>query len=194
MNCRQAPAPLHVPSRPQVLASLAGHVCGSRGFVPDETKVHVPMAVGAEHVLQVSVQAPLQQTPSTQKLLAHSAAQPHTSPSCLPPLASLRHTPPGPPSAPSERASPPFVADLASPPSTRMLSLGAVLPWPPPQPSAASARLAPHTTRAQRRLPPLISRHPSRHETGSTREVERPRRERVHERFFRARRPVTGRR
>jgi hypothetical protein len=57
------------------------HVLASRGFVPAGANVHVPMAVGAAHVLQVSVHALLQHTPSTQKLLAQSAAHLHASPS-----------------------------------------------------------------------------------------------------------------
>jgi hypothetical protein len=78
---RQAPAPSHVPSCPQVIGSEAAHVCVSRGFVPAGTNVQVPMAVGAEHVLHVSAQAVLQQTPSTQKLLVHSLLQPQAWPS-----------------------------------------------------------------------------------------------------------------
>jgi hypothetical protein len=78
---RHAPAPSQVPSSPHVVGSLAAQVRASRGFVPAGAKVHVPMAVGAAHVLHVSVQAPLQHTPSTQKLLVHSPSHPQAWPS-----------------------------------------------------------------------------------------------------------------
>jgi hypothetical protein len=106
-----------VPSSPQVFASLAGQVWASRGFVPAGAKVHVPIAVGAVHVLQVSVQALLQQTPSTQKVLAQSAAQEQASPSCLPPLASLTQTSRPDPSDRTSRASISTWSEIASPPS-----------------------------------------------------------------------------
>src|SRR5271170_4073140 len=67
---RHAPAPSHMPSKPHVVGSAFTHDEAWRGGAPDERNVHVPGFVPA-HVLHDSVQAVLQQTPSTQKLLAH---------------------------------------------------------------------------------------------------------------------------
>jgi len=52
------------------------HAEAWRGGSPDETNVHVPGFAPA-HVLHDSVQAVLQHTPSTQKLLAHWPLQVH---------------------------------------------------------------------------------------------------------------------
>ncbi len=75
--CRQAPAPLQVPSSPQVDASVFGHSPALAGTSPRATNEHVPIEGASAHDLQVSLQATLQQTPSAQKPLAHSPAQPH---------------------------------------------------------------------------------------------------------------------
>jgi len=60
--------------------SLLGHTPADRGGSPAATKLQMP---GAEIVLQdlhVSVQALLQQTPSTQNPLSQSPAQPQAVP------------------------------------------------------------------------------------------------------------------
>ena len=69
---RQAPAPSQVPSSPQVDGLLAPH--SSRGLVPGSAALHVPRLFVAAQVLQLPVQAVLQQTPSTQKPLPQSPA------------------------------------------------------------------------------------------------------------------------
>jgi hypothetical protein len=70
---------------------------GVRGASPAATKLHVPGADFVLHDLQVSLQALLQQTPSTQNPLAQAAPHAHAAP-----LAALV-----PPSRPQEIASPP---------------------------------------------------------------------------------------
>src|SRR5262249_45350548 len=64
---RHAPCPSHVPSRPQVATSDIAHVVARRGFCPAGTGAHVPIDSWVLHAMHVSVQAVLQQTPSTQK-------------------------------------------------------------------------------------------------------------------------------
>jgi hypothetical protein len=65
---RHFPWPSQVPSRPQLDAGDAAQSL-ARPLSPFATKEHVPGAFGPLQVLHVSVQALLQQTPSTQKLL-----------------------------------------------------------------------------------------------------------------------------
>jgi hypothetical protein len=77
---RQAPAPLHAPSSPQVEMSDCGHTLAARGGEPFGTKEHVPGAAAVLHALHVSVQAVLQQTPSTQNPLVQSPPHPHACP------------------------------------------------------------------------------------------------------------------
>lgn len=60
--------------------SLFGHSDGARGGSPAATNVQVPGAEIVLHALHVSVQALLQQTPSTQKPLAQSPLQPQAVP------------------------------------------------------------------------------------------------------------------
>jgi hypothetical protein len=74
---RHPPAPSQVPSKPQVEASAAWQVVGSRGFVPAVRKVQMPIEPPALHVLHDSVQAALQHKPSTQKLLVQSDPHMH---------------------------------------------------------------------------------------------------------------------
>jgi hypothetical protein len=77
---RQPPLPSQVPSIPQVDTSVAGQSVASRGAPPAGTNVQTP---GDPWVLQarhLSVQAVLQQTPSTQKPLWQSLAQAQLSP------------------------------------------------------------------------------------------------------------------
>jgi hypothetical protein len=66
---------LHVPSNPQVAASARRQASGERGSAPLGTNEQVPGASGRLHTLHVSVHPVSQQTPSTQKPLAQSAAQ-----------------------------------------------------------------------------------------------------------------------
>jgi hypothetical protein len=92
----QTPAPLHVPSSPQVAASDFGHSPGARGASPRATNEQVPIAPGSAHDLHVSVQAALQQTPSAQKPLAHSPAHPHAWPLVFFAASALTQAAPGP--------------------------------------------------------------------------------------------------
>jgi hypothetical protein len=75
---RQAPAPSHTPSRPQLDAPSSGH--WSRGSVATSAGAHVPTLPWAAHVMHVPSHAEPQQTPSTQKPLAHSAPAVHGDP------------------------------------------------------------------------------------------------------------------
>ena len=58
---RQAPAPLHIPSSPQVVAAVAAHWVAGVGAVPLATLLHVPWLPAIAHDLHVPVQAWLQQ-------------------------------------------------------------------------------------------------------------------------------------
>jgi hypothetical protein len=69
---RQAPAPLQVPSKPQVEALLAAHWVAGVGACPSGTGVQVPTLLVSAHDMQVPVQALLQQTPCAQKFDAHA--------------------------------------------------------------------------------------------------------------------------
>lgn len=77
---RQPPFPSHAPSSPQVDTALLAQTPGERGGSPAATKLQVPGAAIVLHDLQVSVQAVLQQTPSTQNPLVQSAPQAHAFP------------------------------------------------------------------------------------------------------------------
>jgi hypothetical protein len=77
---RHAPAPLHVPSSPQVETSDLGHTLAARGGEPFGTNEHVPGAAAVLHALHDSLQAALQQTPSTQNPLVQSPPHPHACP------------------------------------------------------------------------------------------------------------------
>jgi len=93
--------PSQVPSRPQLEVSDSGQVLGRRGLSPAETKPQRPGELEVLQDLQVSVQALLQQTPSTQKPLAQSPLQPHMTPFGLRmPFVSLHATPSVAPSVP----------------------------------------------------------------------------------------------
>jgi hypothetical protein len=80
MWLRQAPLPSHIPSSPQLETSEAGQVLATRGGLPTGMNPHRPGELGVLQDLQVSVQALLQQTLSTQKPLAQSPAQPQAIP------------------------------------------------------------------------------------------------------------------
>jgi hypothetical protein len=62
-----------VPSVPHEAAPLSTHTPRASA-VPAGTDAHRPIEDGSEQLLQVPVQASAQQTPSTQKPLAHSVA------------------------------------------------------------------------------------------------------------------------
>src|SRR4051812_1834562 len=73
---RQPPVPSHVPSSPHVDAGDITHVFEfNRGSSPDERFTQVPTEPGALQVLQPSLQAMSQQTPSVQAPLAHCLSQ-----------------------------------------------------------------------------------------------------------------------
>jgi hypothetical protein len=111
---RQAPAPLQVPSRPHDVAAAVGHMVGVRGTPPMGTKLQTPGEPGALHVLHVSPHEELQQTPSTQKPLWQSAAQPHACPFALAvPGVGLHVAGPSPPSG-ALVATPPQLASTPS--------------------------------------------------------------------------------
>jgi hypothetical protein len=63
---RQAPAPSHVPSRPQVLEGDIAQSEGWRGSPPLTRETQVPSDPVSAQVRQPLVQASLQQNPSTQ--------------------------------------------------------------------------------------------------------------------------------
>jgi len=72
-NRRQALAPSHFPSVPQVEGACAAHrPCGSSP--PAGTAVHVPIEAGSLQLRQTPSQAPSQQMPSAQNPLRHSLA------------------------------------------------------------------------------------------------------------------------
>lgn len=64
---RHAPCPSHVPSLPHVATPDFAHVDGARGGNPAGTNEQMPIDPATSQRLHVSVQAPSQQTPSTQK-------------------------------------------------------------------------------------------------------------------------------
>jgi hypothetical protein len=81
---RQPPAPSHLPSVPQEAAPwLVQVVRGSS--LPAATEVHLPSDDSSAQLRQAPWQASAQQTPSTQKLLAHSEACAQVWPFCLGP-------------------------------------------------------------------------------------------------------------
>src|SRR5262245_63786647 len=84
-HLRQPPLPSHLPSVMQVDIAVVGQVVASRGAVPVGRITQVPGELVAAQVLQPSVQAALQQTPSAQKPLAHSPPQLHAVPSAFAP-------------------------------------------------------------------------------------------------------------
>jgi hypothetical protein len=111
--------PSQVPSSPQEEGGLWGQTLAALGATPAATNEQIPGAEGVLHDLQVSVQALLQQMPSTQKPLVQSASQPQAAPLVL--------------------RAPPSWHDLRSaPPST----LGPPPPWLLWHPAVASANRA----------------------------------------------------
>ena len=80
---RQPPLPSQVPSSPQDEEGLVGQTLAALGGTPAATNEQTPGADGVLQDLQFSVQALLQQTPSTQKSLVQSALQPQAAPLVL---------------------------------------------------------------------------------------------------------------
>jgi hypothetical protein len=89
-HTRQAPAPLQVPSLPQVFMAVMGHIPLGSG-VPAATLVQVPTDPVTVQLLQLPVQASLQQTPSTQLFDRHSGPELQLPPSGLRPHMLLWH-------------------------------------------------------------------------------------------------------
>jgi hypothetical protein len=143
---RQEPAPSHVPSSPQVVGSDAAQVLASRGGVPAAANVQLPIAVGAAHVRHVSVQAVLQQTPSTQKPLPHSTPQVHACPFSFCAFASPLQVPPS-------EATSPFASRASTTSTPPSVTTGFCAPFLSLQP-ATIANAAITTTHAQRISPP----------------------------------------
>jgi hypothetical protein len=75
-NLRHAPAPLQVPSLPQVDAAAATHCAATSGGSPAAIGEHVPTLPLTEQDMHVPVQAELQQTLLTQKFDAQSELMP----------------------------------------------------------------------------------------------------------------------
>jgi hypothetical protein len=84
---RHAPAPLQVPSFPQLAAPMSLHVAlGSAP--PGATGLQMPIALAALHCWQTPLQRALQHTPWVQNALPHSASREQG-----PPSGSLPHIP-----------------------------------------------------------------------------------------------------
>src|SRR6185369_13066517 len=87
----QLPIPSQLPSVPQPAAPVSVHWFS--GSCPAGTVEQVPPVPESAHDMHVPRQAVWQQTPCSQKLLAHSAAAPHAAPGGflpqLPPLHTL---------------------------------------------------------------------------------------------------------
>jgi hypothetical protein len=73
---RQAPAPSHLPSVPQVVPPMSVHWVGGVGAVLTATGTQVPVA----HVMQFAAQPVLQQMPPSQYPETHSIAVVHVEP------------------------------------------------------------------------------------------------------------------
>jgi len=115
---RQLPLPSHVPSRPQVASSDAGHWFAACGVPPAGTNAQIPGDPWTLQAMHVPVQAVLQQRPSTQNPLRQSPSQLQVSPVI-----------PAPAPAPLAVEQ---VCGLSAPPSDG----GGLLPPEPPHPSA----------------------------------------------------------
>lgn len=89
---RQAPAPSHVPSRPQDAEPSSAH--SPRGSVPGAAGTQVPARSGMAQDMQVPEQALSQQSPSTQNPLSHWAAAVHGAPFGVGPGLAPPSTPP----------------------------------------------------------------------------------------------------
>jgi hypothetical protein len=144
---RHAPAPSHVPSKPQVVASAVWQVVASRGLPPGVMNVQTPIEPLAPHVLQPSVQAVLQHRPSTQKPLVQSAPHVHAWPLARFVRASLLQ-------AASAGASLAASVEVVAPPSwgpSEASPFGCLGRLWLPQPTAAATTTAPTTTNLAKR-------------------------------------------
>jgi hypothetical protein len=133
---RHAPLPSQVPSRLQLDAAPMGHSLARRGVAPVGTTSQVPSEPGRLHDMHVPVHAELQQTPSTQNPLPHSAAQEQGCPRFVwpPPLlvqASGRSAPSG--------VSCPASTEVTGWSAPASLGSGGDFRSPPPQPIASTA-------------------------------------------------------
>jgi hypothetical protein len=89
---RQAPAPLHDPSVPQVFAPESAHWFS--GSVLAGMAVQTPLVVASAQDMQIPVQDPLQQTPCWQDPEAHSALAAQSAPiTFLPQIVPLQTLP-----------------------------------------------------------------------------------------------------
>ena len=86
---RHAPAPLHCPSRPQVVAPSSAH--WPRGSMPSGIFRQVPSLPATAHDLHVPVQAAEQHRPCAQIAELHSASAPQAPPSGFLPQLLLTH-------------------------------------------------------------------------------------------------------
>jgi hypothetical protein len=77
---RQAPAPLQLPSVPQLPAPWSAHWVVGTGSWPAAMLVHVPGVPASAHDLHVAVHAVAQQTPCAQMPLAQSVSAAHEAP------------------------------------------------------------------------------------------------------------------
>ena len=152
---RQAPAPSHVPSRPQVEGSDAGQTLALRGAPPAGTNAQIPWDPALLQDLHVSVQALLQQTPSTQNPLAQSPPHPQAAPLAplilLVPLQATAGA-----SLPPSRTDPsaPGVVERMPHPVAQRLSQ----PTATTSPKSRAARKLSIWTKLKRRSPPCKAR------------------------------------
>jgi hypothetical protein len=89
---RHEPLPSHAPSVPQLVAPWSAH--WFRGSVPAGTSMHRPSLPATAHDRHAPPHAVAQQTPSTQKPEAQSAARAHAAPGGFGPQLPLVHTAP----------------------------------------------------------------------------------------------------
>jgi hypothetical protein len=75
---RQAPAPLHMPSSPQVVMPSSPH--WPSGSMPSGTFLQVPSLPATAHDLQVPEQAAMQHRPWAQIVEKHWSLAPHGAP------------------------------------------------------------------------------------------------------------------
>jgi hypothetical protein len=145
---RQAPAPSHVPSFPQVNATSTGQAPAVRGGLPLGTAPQTPTLPAVLQRMQSPVQAVLQQTPSAQKAVTHSSANRHGWPIALISIGgrSAPMLPPPPPAAPAAplfaAPAPPTPSSPAPPPPAPAPLADAPAMPPPSTPGASSVRLA----------------------------------------------------
>jgi hypothetical protein len=124
---RQAPAPSHAPSFPQLAAPSSAHWFS--GSAPAGTAMHCPSLPAIAHDRQVPLHAVAQHTPCAQKPEAQSLAAPHAAPGGFGPQLPLTH------------AAPPMQSALLRQ-SARQASLAALHMYGP-QPSLAAVPQTP---------------------------------------------------